>query len=69
MGNDMAMFYLKLIPWLLAVYSASMFYWFYSLDFYGWYYFMIILIVTLVMKILISYVIEKCLPRFRHESD
>lgn len=67
MGNSMAMFYLRTLPWILAIYSTSQFYWFHFLKFNGWYYFMIILIVTLVLKIIISWLIERCLPRFRHE--
>jgi len=30
---------------------------------------MIILIVTLFLKLIISWIIERCLPWFRHESD
>lgn len=69
MGNDMALFFLKTIPWILAVYSTSLFYWFYFLDFYGFYYFIVILVITLLLKLIISWVVEKCLPRFKHESE
>lgn len=67
MGNSMAMFYLRTLPWILAIYSTSQFYWFHFLKYNGWYIFMIILIITLVLKIVLSWLIERCLPRFWHE--
>ncbi len=70
MGNSMAMFYLKTIPWILAIYSASIIYWnTFNKKQNGWYYFMVILIATFIIKIILAWVIERCLPRFRHESD
>jgi len=65
----MTVFYIKSIPWILALYSASIFYWNYFNTFDGWYYFMIILIITFLLKLLISWVVEQCLPWFKHESD
>lgn len=67
MGNSMAMFYLRTLPWILAIYSTSQFYWFHFLKYNGWYIFMIILIITLILKIVLSWLIERCLPRFWHE--
>jgi hypothetical protein len=57
MGNSITLFYLSLLPWITVLYSITLFIWFWDLNYFNWYFFTMLLMITIGVKFIIEYVI------------